>query len=311
MRLIALAEHTDAWEEVLSALNNRAQELRQGRTETIPFQQSITKNDAYLFYQLLVALWVDEEPNSLAERLEAYMEKAVREAKVNSSWLNPNGEYEEELKTFVREMATDEEVAQIIEPLAQDLAKDGFLNGVSQLILKLTTPGVPDFYQGTELLDLSLVDPDNRRPVDYEQRNALLDEMSSLFENPDADTLSGWLREQKPRAKLYVMAQLLQLRGEQNALFRGDYRDLEVTGEGCEFFLAFMREAEDNALLVVVPRFPAIRAERDLSSVKVAIPEDMRGRGWRDALSGADMQIGETLNPNDLPLPFSVLVSLT
>ena len=310
MRLIALAEHVGAWEEVLGKLDDRAQVLRQKRTATTPFQQSVTKNDAYLFYQLLVALWVDEEPNSLAERLEAYMEKAVREAKVNSSWLNPNGEYEEEITTFVREMTTDEEVASIVEPLAQDLAKDGFLNGVSQLILKLTTPGVPDFYQGTELLDLSLVDPDNRRPVDYEERNALLDEMASLFENPDADTLSGWLGEQKPRAKLFVMAQLLKLRGEQASLFRGDYRDLEVTGKGCEFFLAFTREAEDNALLVVVPRFPAIRAERDLSGVKIAIPEDMRGRGWRGVLSSADIQIGETLDPNDLPLPFSVLVSL-
>ena len=311
MRLIALAEHTDAWEEVLGKLDDRAQVLRQRRTETTPFQQSVTKNDAYLFYQLLVALWVGEEPNSLAERLEAYMEKAVREAKVNSSWLNPNGEYEEELKTFVREMTTDEEVAQIVEPLAQDLAKDGFLNGVSQLILKLTTPGVPDFYQGTELLDLSLVDPDNRRPVDYEERNALLDEMAPLFENPDADTLSGWLREQKPRAKLYVMAQLLELRGEQDSLFRGDYRDLEVTGEGCEFFLAFTREAEDNALLVVVPRFPAMRAEKDLSGVKIAIPEDMRGRGWRGVLSGAEVEVGEFLEPASLPLPFAVLVSLT
>ncbi len=311
MRLIALAEHTDAWEEVLSALNERAQALRQKRTERTPFQHSVTRNDAYLFYQLLVALWVGEEPDSLAERLEAYVEKAVREAKVNSSWLNPNTEYEEELKTFVREMTTDEEVAGIVEPLAQDLAKDGFTNGLSQLILKLTTPGVPDFYQGTELLDLSLVDPDNRRPVDYAERNALLDEMAPLLENPDADTLNGWLHAQNPHAKLYLMAQLLKLRGEQNALFRGDYRDLEVTGEGCEYLLAYMREAQDDALLAVVPRFPARRANQDLSGVSIVIPEDMRGKSWRDALSGAEVNLGEHLAPTDLPLPFAALVSLS
>ena len=310
MRLIELAEHASDWEEVLSALDERAQALTQGRTERTPFQNSVTKNDAYLFYQLLVALWVDEEPTSLAERLEAYMEKAVREAKVNSSWLNPNTEYEEELKTFVREMTTDEEVASIVEALAKALAKDGFTNSLSQLILKLTTPGVPDFYQGTELLDLSLVDPDNRRPVDYAERDALLDELAPLFKNPDAQTLSGWLSEQKPKVKLYITAQLLKLRGEQVTLFRGDYRDLEVTGEGCEYLLAYLRQAEDNALLIVVPRFPAQRANQDLSGVKVVMPEDMQGRSWRDALSGVEVQIGEHLSPDDLPLPFAALISL-
>ena len=309
MRLIALAEHIGAWEEVLNALDERARALKQARVETTPFQQTVSKNDAYLFYQLLLALWVGEEPDSLSERLAAYMEKAVREAKLNSSWLNPNSEYEEELKTFILELTHDDEVAQIIEPLAQDLAHDGFTNGLSQLILKLTTPGVPDFYQGTEFLDLSLVDPDNRRPVDYAERDGMLDEMAPLLENPEPETFKGWFEAQDPHAKLYVMAQLLKVRREQAALFRGDYRDLELTGEVSKYFLAYLREAEDNALLVIVPRFPAMRADQDLSDVRVTLPEDMQGRRWRDALSGAEFEVQENLNPNDLPLPYAVCVS--
>ena len=310
MRLIALAEHIGAWEEVLNALDERARALKQARVETTPFQQTVSKNDAYLFYQLLLALWVGEEPDSLSERLAAYMEKAVREAKLNSSWLNPNSEYEEELKAFILELTHDDEVAQIIEPLAQDLAHDGFTNGLSQLILKLTTPGVPDFYQGTEFLDLSLVDPDNRRPVDYAERDGMLDKMAPLLENPEPETFKDWFEAQDPHAKLFVMAQLLRVRREQAALFKGDYRDLELTGKGSECFLAYLREAEDNALLVVVPRFPAMRADQDLSEVRITLPEDMRGRGWRDALSGTEFEVQESLDPNDLPLPYAVCVSL-
>jgi len=309
MRLVALAELPQAWEETVFKLHERVQEVQRAKPETTPFSQALSRSDLYLFYQLMVALWVGEEPESLTERLLAYMEKAMREAKQNTSWLNPNAEYEEAVKTLVRDTLADEEVGRIIAPLAEEAARLGFHNSLAQLVLKLTTPGVPDFYQGTEFLDLSLVDPDNRRPVDYERRGALIDELAPHFSAPDADAFKGWMASQDARAKLFLTAYLLRARREHPALFGGDYRELELEGEGAEHFIAYAREGGGEALVVLVTRFPKSAEERDLSGVRVRLPEGLSGRTWRELLSGQEVAPTEALSPSELPLPFAVLLS--
>jgi (1->4)-alpha-D-glucan 1-alpha-D-glucosylmutase len=236
------------------------------------------------------------------------MEKAMREAKLKTSWLNPNSEYESAVKGLLGQLLTDEAAISILEPLALEMARLGFYNTLAQLVIKLTTPGVPDFYQGTELLDLSLVDPDNRRPVDYEARGGLIDALEPLITAPDAETFRGWLEAQDPRAKMYLSTHLLRVRREHPALFAGEYRDLSASGDGCEHLIAYAREGGGDALLSLVTRFPKHAAETDLSAVTVDLPEQLRGRSWLELLSGQRFS-QDAFTLGELPLPFAVLLS--
>ncbi len=307
MRLIALAEMPEKWDEAVHALQTigRRHDGEHGPSPA----------DAYLFYQLVAALWqpaTDEEADAhheaLPERLWTYMQKAARERKRRTSWLHPNEAYENDLERFVRAVLADEELPEAIGSLAERLAERGFFNMVSQLVLKATTPGIPDFYQGTELLDLSLVDPDNRRAVDYEKRQALLDEFANLLEQPDAEALRPLLDARDPEAKFYLTARLLKLRGTHEALFsEGDYEALDVEGEGADHWLAFARTHGEDALLVIVPRSPAsFDAAR---SAAITLPEALAGRRWTDALTGTALEPGAALDAATLPLPWAVLVS--
>jgi (1->4)-alpha-D-glucan 1-alpha-D-glucosylmutase len=313
MRLVVLSELPERWEETVLKLHERAQALRRARA-TAPFTgSSAPGSDLYLLYQTLVALWpgTDAHPNereALTERLLTYMEKAMREAKLHTSWLNQNAEYEEEMRTLVRELMHDPEAAAIIAPFAAEVARLGFHNTLAQTILKLTTPGVPDFYQGTELLDLSLVDPDNRRPVDYGTRSAMIDALQPHLAAPDADAFRGWMAAQDPRAKLFLSAFLLRARAQHPELFSGSYRELEASGAGAEHLIAYAREGGGEALVVLVTRFPGHAEKRDLSSVSVTLPEGLAERSWLELLSSKRLE-GGTLTLGDLPLPFGVLLS--
>ncbi len=306
MRLIVLSELTDLWEETLTALSGEAEKIRRGGLEA---GSGPSRNDMYLFYQLLVALWVGADREGLADRLVDYMRKAAREAKEHSSWLNPNEAYEAALEGFVREMVASEAVGSAIEGLAERLAYYGFANSLAQLVLKTTTPGMPDFYQGTELPDLSLVDPDNRRPVDYGYRDELLGEFAGLLNEPDAGTLKALFEERDERLKLFVTARLLRFRREHSGLFCGEYRALELTGQAAEHGLAFSREAGDAALVVFVTRFPTgLEARGGWGDAEVPLPEALRERTFQDVISG--VRLSGPVKPGGLPLPFAVLLSV-
>jgi (1->4)-alpha-D-glucan 1-alpha-D-glucosylmutase len=185
--------------------------------------------------------------------MEAYAIKAAREGKVETSWINPDDDYESGIKHFLRQMldrrASGEFIAQF-DALARRTALLGALNSLSQLALKATMPGVPDFYQGTELWDLSLVDPDNRRPVDFAGRAAALDQLAS---NPDwAALAAAW---PDGRIKLALTHQLIRLRNAHPALFTdGSYRPIEVAGPHRDHVLAFARESGREAIVVAVGR---------------------------------------------------------
>jgi (1->4)-alpha-D-glucan 1-alpha-D-glucosylmutase len=217
----------------------------------------------YLLYQTLLGTWPLEPLDDAAystyrERIEEYMVKASREAKRRTSWANVNTEYEEALLQFIR-LALERREGNLfpveVAELARRMARFGFLNSLAQTLCKLTAPGMPDIYQGNELWDWSLVDPDNRRPVDYELRRRLL-----------AD-VKAWSPENLPvalasledgRCKLYVTFKALQFRRTNEALFRdGSYVALRASGEYATHVIAYARKLGDQLAIVVVPRLTA------------------------------------------------------
>jgi len=173
--------------------------------------------------------------------------KAMREAKLATDWLSPNVEYEDAARSFLYAIMEDERFAFEAAALARRIGPAGAVNGLAQTLLKLTVPGVPDFYQGTEYWDQSLVDPDNRRPVDFERR------IHSLEVDEDPTTLAEHWRD--GRVKQAVIRRALALRSKLPDLFaRGTYQPLVVAGKRSEHVVAFARSHEDNSCIVVVPR---------------------------------------------------------
>jgi (1->4)-alpha-D-glucan 1-alpha-D-glucosylmutase len=325
MRLAVLSELPDEWRAVAERLDERSQRFWR---ESGPLGAArISRRDAYLYFQHLIALWEDESPPALASRLREYMLKAVREAKQESSWIDPDAAYEAAVEQFVAEMTVDGEVAGIVAPLAAELAHYGFLNALSQLVLKLTTPGVPDVYQGTELIDLSLVDPDNRRPVDFLEREAMLSGLGPV----DDRVARQWASRRDPRLKLLMLHRLLCHRREHQELIGGAYRPLEPPAtEGAtepldEHLIAFSRESGDERLLVLVPRFAAVLERRSREpegstatanedwcggkwgDSRLDLPPDLRGGAWQEVITGARLELGEYVALADLPFLPAVL----
>jgi (1->4)-alpha-D-glucan 1-alpha-D-glucosylmutase len=207
----------------------------------------------YMLYQALLGAWpAGGRYDSLRERLQAYALKAAREGKQETSWLNPNQAYEAGLHTFVERIldrAVPGDFLNSIETLARRVSLLGALNSLSQITLKATMPGVPDFYQGTEFWDLSLVDPDNRRPVDFAKRAAALASM----ETPDWDNLKQHWPD--GHIKLAWTRHLLKLRNELADVFaHGDYHPLEVRGPHHDHVIAFARRRGRDAVVTAVTR---------------------------------------------------------
>jgi (1->4)-alpha-D-glucan 1-alpha-D-glucosylmutase len=200
------------------------------------------RNMEYLLYQTLVGAW----PMSLA-RAQRFMEKAAKEAKVHTSWIHPDDGYDRALSAFIEAALTDRAFVEDLVAFVGTLIEPGRVNSLTQTVLKLTCPGVPDLYQGAELWDLSLVDPDNRRPVDHGARSALL----SLVADGSIEEIMARADEGAP--KLLLTQRLLRLRRERPDLFGPDatYRALQVEGRKSEHVIAFAREED---LVVVAPR---------------------------------------------------------
>jgi (1->4)-alpha-D-glucan 1-alpha-D-glucosylmutase len=200
------------------------------------------RNMEYLLYQTLVGAW----PMSVA-RAQRFMEKAAKEAKVHTSWINPDETYDRALNAFVEAALTDRAFVEDLVAFVATVIEPGRINSLTQTVLKLTCPGAPDLYQGTELWDLSLVDPDNRRPVDYDARRALL---RFVAEGPIDEILA---RADEGAPKLFLIQRLLRLRRERPELFIPDatYRPLLVEGRKMEHVIAFAR---GDDLMVVATR---------------------------------------------------------
>ena len=224
-----------------------------------------TPNDEYLFYQTLIGAWplgseAREQSESFRERISNYMLKAVREEKDKTSWATPNAEYESALHQFVIAVLQSEEFRQDFLPFQQLVSFFGMLNSLSETLIKLTVPGVPDTYQGTELWEFNLVDPDNRRAVDYERRREVLRRFRQASEDGCSESLVRELtgNMEDGRIKLYVLWKTLNLSKQLPELFQaGEYLPLKVAGENRKHLVAFARQKGATAIVIAVPRLSA------------------------------------------------------
>jgi len=266
-RIGLLSELGDCWGKAVRRFASLNEKHRSGEYPD--------RNAEYLFYQTLVGAWPIE-----TDRMLTYMEKASREAKAHTSWTSPNRAYDEALKKFVSGSLGDPEFRAQLEAFVQPLVGPGRVTALAQTLLKLTCPGVPDIYQGSELWTDSLVDPDNRRPVDYEQRRRLL----AALEGASPETILERIDEGLP--KLWLVRQALQLRKRRPEPFghKGDYRPLAVTGSRAAHVVAFSRA---DAVVSVAPRL-LIRLGGEWLDTQVALPP---GR-WHNELTGDDVDGG-------------------
>ena len=273
-----------------------------------------------LLYQTLVGAWpfLASEIPEFKERMKAYMVKAAREAKAFTNWLSPNTEYENALISFVESIIDDSNQNEFLVDLLhfqRQVAYYGALNSLAQVMLKATSPGVPDFYQGSELWDLSLVDPDNRRPVDFQSRIELLDNLLRQETQGQPAVAKDILAScEDGQVKLYVTHKALSTRKAYQALFlEGDYIPLPVAGQRGEHVCAFARKRGTTWALVAVPRLVTSLVsvgelplgQRVWGDDSLPLPEGAPGR-WADVFTGEILRASPKANV----IPLSSIFSL-
>jgi (1->4)-alpha-D-glucan 1-alpha-D-glucosylmutase len=283
-RINVLSELPQEWKLKVSRWSRmNRQHFRDSEGERMP-----TRNDEYLFYQSLVGVWPleamgDEAYKEFCARIQRYMQKAVHEAKAHTSWVNPSPTYDHSVQTFVEgvlERTPSNRFLQDFLPFQERIARYGLYNSLSQLVVKIAAPGVPDFYQGTELWSFHLVDPDNRGPVDYGIRAAMADELRATIKRlgPDRSEFVRGVFEQvhDGRAKIYTIMSGLEHRRQHPALFQqGEYLQLECGGSKKQHVCAFARLYQQEALMAVVPRLVAtLNADSKVPPMGPSVWED-------------------------------------
>ncbi|ASC74020.1 Alpha amylase, catalytic region [Halomicronema hongdechloris C2206] len=310
-RLNVLSEIPQEWAQQV----HHWQQLNQPHKQTTAKRVIPDANDEYFLYQTLVGIYPFQQipysngkddhfgtdHGTFLERITQYVVKAVREAKVYTAWLRADTEYEAGFIRFVQAIldpSPDNEFFRAFRPFQEKVAAYGLYNSLSQTLLKIASPGVPDFYQGTELWDLSLVDPDNRRPVDYDERLSFLQEikrrcqtgMTSLLSDLKATRYDG-------RLKLFLIIRALAARQQYLEVFQtGDYYPLVVNGQFADHVIAFARHAGNTTAIAIAPRFLTSLITPDQeplgnavwADTHVSIPSALRGP-WQDALT--DLEI--------------------
>jgi (1->4)-alpha-D-glucan 1-alpha-D-glucosylmutase len=263
-RLNVLSEIPAAWRLALRRWSHANRNLK----FSVAGMLVPTANDEYFIYQTLLGIWPLGEPdvNEIAKlgfRLSEYLVKAVREAKVYTSWINPNAAYEEAILKFVDELINAPDESAFLTdflPFQQRISRLGMFNSLSQTLIKLTAPGVPDIYQGCECWNFSLVDPDNRRPVDFSQRRTLLNALQTLATQTSQQRCAG-VRAlcdtlEDSLAKLLVIKVALALRKRWPEVFQqGSYLPLTVKGEHAAHLCAYARIEGGRSVITVAPRF--------------------------------------------------------
>jgi (1->4)-alpha-D-glucan 1-alpha-D-glucosylmutase len=271
-RINVLSEMPLEWERCL----RRWSRINRTKKRLIEGYPAPDGNDEYSLYQTLLGAFplCDSEVSTFVERMKEYVVKAVREAKVHTAWLKPDLEYEEAFVAFMEAALDDAAFVDDFLPFMRRVAFYGAVNSLSQVAIKVASPGVPDFYQGTELWDLSLVDPDNRRPVDFVKRVQMLEDVKRRDGSPALtdELLSNWV---DGKIKLFLIYKGLKARKDHERLFsRGDFAPLTVRGKLARHVVAFVRKGDDEWAMCVAPRF--------VSSV---VPEGVWpiGEVWADA----------------------------
>lgn len=325
-RLNVLSENPEAWDAALS----RWHHLNQTHKTVVDNQFVPDRNEEFLLYQTLLGSWSLYPRDASAraqymDRIEKYLLKAIKEAKIHTSWINPYEDYEKAIQDFIRHILNLEPDNQFLadfETFIQPIIKAGMFNSLAQIVLKMTTPGIPDFYQGSELWEFNLVDPDNRRPVDYSNRKNLL---HMLKEKGDEDPgrLLGHLMEtsEDGRIKLYLTSQILHFRKQYPILFQeGNYIPIEVTGERANHVVAFSRSNKDQQQVIVavgrfytqLPNFDAKDPVGDVwGNTTLTLPQELEGN-YRDIVSGATFEKNGHLALHQVfsKLPIAILAKL-
>jgi (1->4)-alpha-D-glucan 1-alpha-D-glucosylmutase len=310
-RLAVLSEIPAEWEAVLSRWMRLNAPLKRDLDGPAP-----DAADEVILYQTLLGAWpLDLLPDDaegmreFAERVGAWQQKALREAKRHSGWSVPDEAYEKAAQDFLISVLDPQRPARVVHQIhefVQRLAAPGALNGLSQMLLRVTSPGVPDLYQGTEYWDFSLVDPDNRRPVDWQVRAA------TLAKNCEpGDLMEDW---KNGRIKQAILHRALALRAGNPALFaKGSYLPLKVDGPAVDHIVAFARQLDDRTVITIVSRLPATTGlqmtplipSQFWQGTRIMLPRSLQGRTIRDVLrsgsAGASLQGGFLQGTGELP----------
>ncbi len=315
-RLNVLSEMPQQWAEKVRHWAQLNGEFKASHGATV----APDPNDEYLLYQTLVGAWpfAPEDVDGFKQRVKDYMVKAVREAKRHSTWVAPNEPYEKGTLAFVDRILDKDTGSAFLQdflPFQRQIRAYGVYNSLSQVTLKMTCPGVPDFYQGAELWDLSLVDPDNRRAVDFRLRSGMLEALKDAGGEPSGDLGPRLLASvEDGRIKLFLIRRLLRLRAAHPRLFAsGDYVPLELTGPRTRHAIAFLRRETEADILVVVPRFvtglvpgaepPVGRAV--WTDTHIVLGDDAAGL-WYDAMTAEALNADGGLAVGDVLARFPV-----
>ncbi|THV25200.1 malto-oligosyltrehalose synthase [Peteryoungia ipomoeae] len=317
-RLYALTEMPDVWAQAV----DRWQSMNSGALANAEKSRAPEPNVEWMLYQALAGVWPVETGvadaaslKALEERFIPYVEKALREAKLRTSWLEPDEDYEASVIAYARHLLSPdnrrflEDFTETIVPLA----RAGFVNSLSQTVIKLMAPGVPDVYQGSEALDLSLVDPDNRRLPDFASLDSNL--ATAEVTNLDLSDPGSWAR-----LKQALVARLLTLRRDDPGLFAtGAYTPLAASGAAADAVIAFARTDGARAVIIAGPRLVGRTLRQQsivglpelLSDVEISLPTPLADRRYRDLWSGRSRFVGNSIQAiaEASPVPFLVLVS--
>ncbi|PYL53297.1 MAG: malto-oligosyltrehalose synthase [Verrucomicrobia bacterium] len=296
-RMISISEISELWRRSLQRWRTANRRWKKMVNEA----EAPDADEEYLLYQTLLGTWpiaADGAPEQnvgaeYVERIQAYMTKALNEAKLNTSWIQPNEEWLATTRDFVAkilEPSAKNKFLPAFVPVAEEIARYGAINSLSQTLLKLASPGVPDIYQGNETWDFSLVDPDNRRPVDYKLRAEML---SCLSSKKPEELLQNW---PDGRIKMFLTQQTLRFRNEHVDLFqRGNYLPLRTSGEFADCCLCFARQLDRQSIIVIVPRlssrigFPPT-GDRWKDTV-IELPENVSLERGREIFTGRELSI--------------------
>jgi (1->4)-alpha-D-glucan 1-alpha-D-glucosylmutase len=302
-RLNVISEIPGAWKAAVT----RWRSLNRRHKTDLRGLQAPDRNEEYLLYQTLVGAWpFDGDVARVGERLRAFMMKALREAKVHTSWLSPDEDYEQAVFRFIDALLDRRQPNRFLQsflPFQARIAELGIYNSLAQLLIKITAPGVPDFYQGTELWDLTLVDPDNRRAVDYDARRRMLADLK--VQPPPAtdtpDTAAELLEHRTDgRVKMFVTGRALGVRAALRDVFeQGEYVPLHTAGTRRDSVFAFARRAAATMTITCVPRLIAALVpdasgppvgSAVWSDTRIAVPEATGISAFTDAFTGATIR---------------------
>jgi len=317
-RMVAISEIPEGWRRSLPKWRTATRRWKKTVAET----EAPDADEEYLLYQTLLGTWPmsakgTPEPKvgaDYVQRIQNYMTKALNEAKLNTSWIQPNEEWLAATREFVAkilEPTSRNKFLPLFLPVAEQIARLGAINSLAQVLLKLTSPGVPDIYQGNEIWDFSLVDPDNRRPVDYKLRTEML---SCLSTKTPEELLQNWA---DGRIKMFLTQRALHFRGEHVDLFRnGDYLPLPASGAFADCVIAFARKLDRRSVIVIVPRlssrvgFPPIGDKWKDTSIE--LPEGFPLKRWRQIFTGHELWIKDRqirLTDAMSMLPFAMIAN--